>query len=70
MKRERFVRVAERRVNSILMQFDRLSRCSNKRNYEYNQQDIKKIFNAIEKRVKETKDMFLQEGGGEKEFSL
>jgi hypothetical protein len=52
------------------MQFDRLSRCSNKRNYEYNQQDIKKIFNAIEKRVKETKDMFLQEGGGEKEFSL
>ena len=69
-KRERFIRVVEKRVNTILLQLDRLARCSNRRNYEYDQQDVKKVFNTLENRVKETKDCFLQKGSGGREFTL
>ncbi len=70
VKRDRFIRVVEKRVNTILIQLDRLARCSNRRNYKYDQQDVKKVFGAIENRIKEAKDCFLQGGGGGKEFTL
>jgi len=57
-RRDRFVRVAERRVNKILENLNNLGKCSNNRNYEYHEADIKKIFREIERKVKETKLLF------------
>lgn len=56
--RQRFVRFVERRVNRILDSLDNLGRCSNRKNYDYTDADVKKIFNTIEKKVQETKLMF------------
>jgi hypothetical protein len=57
-KRDRFVRIVERRVNVIFNNLDSLGKCSNKRNYEYTQDDVKKIFGEIEKKFKDVKAMF------------
>jgi len=56
--RERFVRIVERRVNVILNNIDNLGKCSNKKNYEYSEADVKRIFNEIDKKCKEVKAMF------------
>lgn len=69
-KRERFVRIAENRTNRIIDTLRLLSNCSNKSNYEYTEEDIKKIFNAIDKEVRNARNAFT---GGESEserFSL
>lgn len=49
-KKERFKTVASRRVQKILDGMDNLSRCSNKRNYEYSEEDIKKMFKVLNDR--------------------
>jgi hypothetical protein len=63
IKRERFIRIVESRVNKILISLDNLGKCSNKRNYEYSENDVRKIFKEIDHKVKETK---LQFQGGAK----
>lgn len=63
IKRDRFVRIAESRVNRILSSLDNLGKCSNKRNYEYSEKDARKIFREIDHKVKEIK---LQFQGGTK----
>ena len=57
-KRDRFVRIAERRVNGILDGLDNLGKCSNGKNYEYTDKEVLKIFREIERKVKETKLQF------------
>lgn len=54
-KAERFKRVAGNRTNRIIDQIRLLGNCANKSNYEYSDEDIKKIFLAIEIELKETK---------------
>jgi hypothetical protein len=70
IKRERFIRIIERRVNNILDNLDSLGKCSNKKNYEYNNEDIKKIFNTIEKKLKEVKLFYEGSRDKKKRFSL
>ncbi len=57
-KEERFKRVAENRTNKIINQIRLLGNCSNRSNYLYNEEDIKKIFNAIEAELKISKAKF------------
>lgn len=57
-KEERFKRVAENRTNKIINQIRLLGNCSNRSNYQYTDEDIKKIFNAIEAELKITKTKF------------
>jgi len=57
-KRKRFVRIVERRVNVIINNFESLGKCSNKRNYEYTDDDVKKVFNEIDKKSKEVRARF------------
>ena len=54
-KYERFKRVAEGRTNKIIDQIRLLGNCANKSNYEYSEEDIKKIFSAIENELRLTK---------------
>ena len=56
--RENFVRLAENRTNKVLKQIDLLSNLSNKTNYAYTDEDIQKIFSAINKRVKDSDKKF------------
>ena len=42
-KRERFVRIAEARTNKILEMMRLLGNCSSKGNYEYTEEDIRKM---------------------------
>lgn len=60
-KRERFERIASSRVNTILDTLDSLSKCSNKNNYEYTEQDVKKMFETIKDRIKTTEKLFHEE---------
>jgi len=46
-KRKRFKTVASRRVQRVLDTMDNLSKCSNKRNYEYTDEEVKKMFRVI-----------------------
>ena len=65
-KKERFVRIAERRTNNILEQLRLLGNCSNKNNYSYTEEDVKNIFSVIEAELKEVKMKFNSKANKEK----
>ena len=69
-KRDRFVRLAEARTNKILEMMRLLGNCSSKSNYEYSDEDIKKIFNALERELKNTKNRFLGIDTKDEKFTL
>ena len=69
-KRERFVRIAEACTNKILEMMRLLGNCSSKANYEYSDEDIKKIFGALEKEIKNTKNRFLGIDANNEKFTL
>ena len=70
-KIEKFIRLAEQRVNSILEQFRKLGNLSNTKNYEYNEDDIKKIFVELNKALRNTKTLFMENGSMKgKKFKL
>lgn len=69
-KRDRFIRLAEARTNKILEMMRLLGNCSSKSNYEYTEEDVKKIFSALEKELRNTKNKFLGIDGKEEKFSL
>lgn len=57
-KQERFKRLATKRTNSILERLRVLGNCSNRNVYDYTEQEINKIFSAIDRQIKETKAKF------------
>ena len=57
-KRDKFVRLAEARTNKILDMIQLLGNCSNLGAYDYTQQDVDKIFTAIENELREAKKKF------------
>lgn len=70
-KRERFVRLAEARTNKILNMMRLLGNCSSKNNYEYTDKDVQKIFNTLERELKNTKAKFnSREESKEDKFTL
>lgn len=68
-KAERFKRVAEGRTNKIIDQIRLLGNCANRSNYEYSDEDIKKIFSAIENELGATKAKY-QSKSQNKKFEL
>lgn len=68
-KSERFKRVAENRTNRIIEMIRLLGNCSNKSNYEYTEEDVRKIFSAIESELKEAKQKYQTKEKG-KRFEL
>ena len=57
-KRDAFVRLAERRTNSVLERIRVLGNLSNPYAYEYNEDDLRKIFAAIEQELRVTRAKF------------
>ncbi|MGN9106784.1 hypothetical protein ACTM90_10555 [Oliverpabstia intestinalis] len=68
-KMDRFKRVAENRTNKIIDQIRLLGNCANKSNYEYSDEDVKKIFSAIDSELKITKAKY-QAKAQSKKFEL
>lgn len=57
-KKQRFQRLAEKRTNDVLERLRILGNCANRGQYEYAVEDVRKIFNAIEKSVEVIKLKF------------
>ncbi len=57
-KIEKFKRLAIVRGNRILRDIGLLGNLANRNNYEYSQEDVKKLFSAIDEQIKETKSQF------------
>ncbi len=57
-KAERFKRITEKRVQRVLDSLRSLSQCSNKRMYEWNDAQLKKIWTAIDTELKNCKTSF------------
>lgn len=68
LKHEKFVELAERRVNKILKQLDLIGNLSNKNNYEFNEKEVKMIVNSIKSKVREVEMRFSKQT--EKKFKL
>ena len=56
--RDRFVRLAEARTSRLLKDITLLSNLSNRTNYSYTEEDVKKIFNAINAELKNAQSKF------------
>jgi len=67
-KEDRFKRIAEKRVQRVLDSIRSLSQCSNKRMYEWNEKQLKKIWNAIDKELTACRSGF--ENSEPEEFRL
>jgi hypothetical protein len=71
-RRKRFEKVAGNRVQMILNTLDNLEKCSNKNNYQYNEDDVKKIEKSIKDRLSEVIKTYHKElnKGGKRKFSF
>ena len=57
-KRQRFKRLATQRTNAVLKKLQVLGNCANRQAYEYDEEEIKKVFSVIEKQVTDIKTRF------------
>lgn len=64
-KEERFNRIAENRVNSIIDKLRLLGQCASRNNYSYNDDQVNAIFTAINQELKLTRSKF---NGAKKEI--
>jgi len=56
--RDNFVRLAENRTNNILKALDLLGNLSNRSNYSYSDEDVQKIFSALNRKMKDVRHRF------------
>ena len=57
-KRERFETVATKRVQYILDKLELLGNCANRNNYEYGEEDVRKMFVVIKEHIRKTEIKF------------
>jgi len=60
-KRERFEDIAGKRVQYIINKMELLGNCSNRNNYEFNADDIRKMFAAMREAMKRIEGKFEDE---------
>lgn len=70
IKRERFIRIAEIRVNKLLDAFDSLGKCADTKNYKYDNNDVKKIFLELDRKIKEIRSLFQLYNEKKKRFRI
>ncbi len=59
-KKENFKRISENRVSKILTMLSQLTNLSNSSFYEYSDEDIEKIFEAISNEAQKSKELLLR----------
>lgn len=60
-KRKRFTKVATNRVQKIIDYLALLQNCSNRNNYEYDEEDVNHMFDEISKALREAKAVYTNE---------
>lgn len=65
-KKNNFKRIAENRVNKIIDMIGLLGNLSNSSFYEYTDEQIETIFNAIENELEKQKQKFVKKKDGKK----
>ncbi len=66
--REKFKELAEKRVTKALKDIKLIGNLSNKSNYSYTDEDVKKIHGALKKALDEMKTRFESNGANEEEI--
>lgn len=61
VKRQRFTKVATNRVQKIIDYMSLLQNCSNRNNYEYDEEDVNHMFDEITKALKDAKAVYSNE---------
>ena len=69
-RRQRFRRLAIYRTNAVLEKLRVLENLSNRINYDYTDDEVKKIFLTIDKRVKEARNKFHSSKIRKRDFTL
>lgn len=69
-KRKNFIRLANSRMSLLMRHFERVSNLSNRRYYQYDKEELKKMYKAIEYEVKEMKKRFDKQLGNKKRFDI
>ena len=67
-RHERFKRLATLRTNAVLEKLRLIGNLSSKTNYEYSEEEVSKIFYAIDSQLRNIKALF--SGKKKKEFKL
>jgi len=67
-KNDKFRRLATQRTNAVLHRLQILSYCANPQLYDYSDEDIKKMFRAIESELRRVKARFIN--SSKSQFSL
>ncbi len=57
-KEQRFVRVVEKRTQNVLDSIRLLSQCANRRMYAWDDGQLKKIWEAIDRELRECKEKY------------
>ena len=60
-RRARFTKVASNRVQKIIDYLNLLQNCSNRRNYEYDEEDVNHMFEEISKALRDAKEFYANE---------
>lgn len=69
--REKFVKLANGRVNRALKAIQLIGNLSNRSNYDYTEGDVEKIFQAMQAELRSCRTRFQQNGRpGQEEFRL
>lgn len=70
-RRDKFVKLAEGRVQAALQSIRKIGNLSNRRSYQFEDSDIRKIMKALRDAVTETERKFDPSSGpGQKSFKL
>lgn len=69
-KREKFVTLAEKRVNNAIRQIRGVGKLGNPNRYEYTEEDAKKICTILREEVERVRENFLEKNKKSDSFSL
>ena len=65
-KHNRFVKVAEKRMEVLINDFYKLGNCASRVSYDYTDDEVKAIFDELDKQISSLRERF----AGHKRFSL
>lgn len=69
-RREKFVRLAENRMDNVLKNISLLGNLANKSNYEYTQADVDKMIRALKSAVSSLEKEFEPSNSSNRKFRL
>jgi len=69
-RREKFQRLAVKRVNNALKAIELVGNLSNRANYDYAESDVNKIFDALGEELRKSKTKFIHSANKKRNFEL